>query len=388
MAHISSGSVRCSQAPASPRELRILTHLPTLDSCGGVELQVLEATRELAARGHRIGLVYERPGNLTADFRSFCETLRPVRSVRYSDSPAHDLRALPPAVLAAARLRPDLIYAHNFSELAWAIGVRRLVGTPVICHLHEFKPIRPASLTLLGRRVRRFVLPSRSLQAAWSDHGLDPARSEVIHTGLDPAAYNPGGERERRRVRESLGLPAEGYVVLYAGRVIPEKGVDILLEAWRRLALAPELARLVIVGLPGAPDAYADALRAHSPDGCEWLPMRRDVVEVLRAGDVLVLPSRWDEPFGRVVVEAMATGLPAVASAVGGIPEILGGPFSSMLFPREDAAALADRLAALHHWRRDDPDLGTRCRQHVADDFSLSAAIDRLETVFLRAAQL
>jgi glycosyltransferase involved in cell wall biosynthesis len=367
--------------------MRILTHLPALESCGGVELHVLEATRELAGRGHRIALLYERPGNLAAEFGSFCDALRPVRSVRYSDSPVHAMRTLPPAVIASARLHPDLIYTQNFSELAWAVGVRRLVGAPVICHLHEFKPIRPASLALLGRRVSRFVVPSRFMRAVWADHGLDGSRIEVIHGGLDPDAYDPGDERKRQSARARLGLPAEGYIVLYLGRVIPEKGVDVLLEAWRRLGLAPERARLVIVGLPSAPDTYAEALRARSPAGCVWLPMRRDVIEVLRAGDVLVLPSRWEEPFGRVVLEAMATGLPAVASAVGGIPEILDDQFSSMLFAREDAASLAERLSALRDWRRDDPGLGMRCRQHVADNFSLTAAIDRLETVFAGATR-
>jgi glycosyltransferase involved in cell wall biosynthesis len=352
-----------------------------------VELHVLEATRELAARGHRIGLFYERPGNLVGDFESFCETLVPVRGLRYSNSPLMDLRSILPAVRAAARMRPDVLYTQNFSELVWAVGVRRLVGAPVVCHLHEFKPIRPASLALLGRRVSRFAACSHFMRAAWADHGLNGDRIGVVHGGLDPAAYHPGDAEDRRRARELLGLPPDAYVVLYLGRVIPEKGVDVLLEAWRRLALASDSARLLIVGLPSTPDAYVDGLQARSPAGCEWLPMRRDVVTVLRAGDVLALPSRWDEPFGRVILEAMATGIPAVAAAVGGIPEILTDEHSARLFPREDAAALAQRLSALRHWRRDDPALARRCRDHVTARFGLVAAVDRLEATLARGAR-
>jgi glycosyltransferase involved in cell wall biosynthesis len=170
--------------------------------------------------------------------------------------------------------------------------------------------------------------------------------------------------------------------VLYLGRVIPQKGIDVLLDGWRRLGLEPDTARLLIVGLPPTPCPYAEQLRTASPPGCVWLPMRREVLEVLHAADVLVLPSTWDEPFGRVIVEAMASGRPAVASAVGGIPEILDGEFAQMLFPRADAAALADRLRALSQWHRTDPGLGDRCADHVARRFRLDAAVTRLEQVF------
>jgi glycosyltransferase involved in cell wall biosynthesis len=95
-----------------------------------------------------------------------------------------------------------------------------------------------------------------------------------------------------------------------------------------------------------------------------------------------VLPSRWDEPFGRVVVEAMATGRPAVASAVGGIPEILRGDFAGLLFPRGDAAALAERLGALRDWRTTNPALAAHCADHVAQNFSLERAVTELEQLF------
>ena len=113
--------------------------------------------------------------------------------------------------------------------------------------------------------------------------------------------------------------------------------------------------------------------------------MQREVLPMLHASDVLVLPSRWDEPFGRVVVEALATGRPAVAAAVGGIPEILRGEFSGLLFPRGDAGALAERLNALRDWRRDDPALAAHCADHVAENFSLAAYVTRIEDVFASA---
>jgi glycosyltransferase involved in cell wall biosynthesis len=103
------------------------------------------------------------------------------------------------------------------------------------------------------------------------------------------------------------------------------------------------------------------------------------VVTPLHAADVVVVPSVWDEPFGRVVIEAMATGCPVVASAVGGIPEILTGRFSSMLFPRGDARNLADRIETLAGWRTLDPSLAAACVRHVAERFSLRRSVDLIE---------
>jgi glycosyltransferase involved in cell wall biosynthesis len=362
--------------------MRIAIYLPVLDSIGGVELNMVETLRELAARGHRICLFYEQPGNLADDFASFCESMHQGPSPCYSETPLRDFARIGTRVVAAARRRPDLIFANNFSELAWAAGVKALTRAPIACHLHEFQLVRRSSLKLLGGRVDRFVLSSGYMRDVWTKHGLDPSRIEVINPGMSQAVYTSGSEQDRLRMRAELGLPADAYVVLFMGRLIPEKGVDVLLEAWRSLALPPERARLLIVGLPAVSDSYIDGLRALSPPGCEWLPTVRDVVPMLHASDVLVAPSRWDEPFGRVVVEAMATGRPAVAAAVGGIPEILYGEFSGLLFPRGDAAALAERLRSLQDWRTTNPALAAHCADHVAANFSLDATVTQLEAAF------
>jgi glycosyltransferase involved in cell wall biosynthesis len=365
--------------------MRIAIYLPVLDSIGGVELNMVETLRELAARGHRFSLFYEQPGNLTDDFRSFCESMHRGPSPRYSETPLREAPRIGMRALATARRRPDLIFANNFSELAWAAGVKALTRAPIVCHLHEFQPVRRSSLRLLGGRIDRVIVSSGYMRGVWTNHGLEPARIAIVHPGMSQARYTTGSDAERLRMREQLGIPADAYVVLYMGRLIPEKGVDLLLEAWRSLALAPQRARLLIVGVPAAGNGYADGLRAMSPPGCEWLPTVRDVVPILHAADVLAAPSRWDEPFGRVVVEALATGRPAVAAAVGGIPEILRGEFAGLLFPREDVGALARRLLALQDWRTRDPALATHCAGHVAANFSLDATVTQLEEVFAAA---
>jgi len=111
------------------------------------------------------------------------------------------------------------------------------------------------------------------------------------------------------------------------------------------------------------------------------MDMQTDVIPILHAADVLVLPSLCEEAFGRVIIEAMATGCPAVASNVGGIPEVLTGRFASMLFERGNEEELAARLSELQTWRRDEPELADACVAHVTGLFNLASAVDRIEQV-------
>ncbi len=369
--------------------VRILTYLPRLAAIGGVELHMLQLTRELAGRGDEIDLLYTADGDLTAAFTSFCHSVARAPAVTYGNGPLRDVRGISRGAWAAARAKPDLIYANNLSEMAWAGSAKLLSRAPVVCHLHEFAQFRGASMTLLGRQAQRFVVASEYMRGVWSRHGLDDRRIEVIPYGIDPAEYPPTSAEQRRASRRELGLPADAYVVLYLGRFDQEKGVEVLLDAWRQLGLAPQDARLVLVGAPvrhADPAAYLLELQQQAPAGCDWLPMRPGVLDVMRAADVLVLPSVWEEPFGRVIIEAMATGCPAVASDGGGIPEILDGQFSEFLFARGDSAQLAQRLRELSDWRARRPQLAEECIARVTERYTLTRSATRMQALFTQVA--
>ena len=121
-------------------------------------------------------------------------------------------------------------------------------------------------------------------------------------------------------------------------------------------------------------------LQERAPQGCQWLPMSDDVTTVLHAADVVVLPSAI-EGLGRVVLEGMASGRPVVATRVGGIPEILTGPFPRFLFEKGDVAGFADQLASVADWRRREPQLGAACTEHIRANFSLQAMAERIEAI-------
>jgi glycosyltransferase involved in cell wall biosynthesis len=355
-----------------------------------VELHLLQMSRELTRRGHVFDLCYEVDGDLSDTFRSFCGSVSKVPSVRYSDSPVSDARRVLAAARTGIRLRPDLIYVNHPTELAWAVAVQAFTRAPIICCLHVFIAYQPGSMgsrivPLLARRVRHFVAVSEFIRSEWRQQGIGGAAIEVIPNGVSASDYPIGSASDLRRCRELLGIPPDAFVAVYLGRLVPEKGVDVLLDAWKQLALPADQARLLIVGI--ASDSsdqtdYVRQLQRDSPLGCSLLPMRADTVGILHAADVAVLPARWEEPFGRTVIEAMATGRPAVATRSGGIPEVLDGEFARFLFAKEDAAALAKLMRELRGWRTLDQGLAERCVKHVGERFALASTVARMDALF------
>jgi glycosyltransferase involved in cell wall biosynthesis len=374
--------------------MRILTYLPRLEAAGGVESHLLQMSRELTRRGHVFDVCYEQEGNLSETFGSFCGSLTKIPLLEYRGAPLPYLRDISVAVRRASRLRPDVVYVNQPTELAWAVAVSTISRAPIVCCLHTFNDYQKGyvgshAVPLLGRRVSRFVAVSPFIRDRWKATSLKDARVDVIPNGIALSDYPRGGAAERSHNRETLGLPEDVYVVLYLGRIVPDKGVDVLLDAWRKLGAPPEEARLLIAGIPRDlthQDDYLHGLQRDAPPGCEWLPMQPDVVHFLHAADVVVLPARWQEPFGRVLIEAMATGRPALGAAVGGVPGILTGEFSRFLFPKEDSDSLAQQLRELRNWRAVDPELADRCVAFVDQTFSSHETASQMEAVLESAA--
>lgn len=372
----------------------IVTNVHRAQSDGGVERSTFQLARGLAGRGHRVNLIYGQGGDLVPEFRRICAS---VHHVRYSDYTFPESRArallehvrLLPAVALAAKCRPDVYYMNRTFAAEWALQAAKLSPAPVVCHWRGTQTPGPRYLASLSAKVSRFVANSAFTRDVWLAAGIDPGKVDVVYAGLDPAEYPQGGAAEREAARVELDIPEDLFVAVFVGRLDAEKGVEVLLDAWRRLALSPDEAQLLVVGAPvlhSDHQAYLDYLKALAPAGTvRFLGARRDVVTPLHAADVAVVPSTWDEPFGRTVIEALATGRPVAGSRVGGIPEMLSGPFERFLFERGDAAGLAGVLSGLRGWQEREPDLGERCAAHVRDHFSVELMVDGIEAAIGRA---
>ena len=366
---------------------------------GGQEWCHLDTCRGLAQRGPEIHLVYNKEGDFLKSYQEFCRSLVKVHCFRTNrNKPLTSSMAWLSSIIQSLRLSPDVIYANHHNDTFFAGILAQLKGVPLVCHLHVFPPPRfgiQGSIAL--KSVTRFIAVSEVTRAAFLQVGLDPETVEVVYNGIDLKRFAIKNDRDKTRL--GLGLPPEAFVVLYAGRIDPPKNIEMLLQAFARLGLTAERARLVIAGGPVA-HASAEAAQRYVQSleslcdslgissSVHWLGRRADLPEVYRAADVTVLPSMLPDTFGLVLAESMACGTPALGLRYGGIPEVLSGEFSRFLIEVGDIEGLTNLLRSVDGWQLKDPTLGQRCRAHVEQRFPVERAVSEVERVFKQAVAL
>jgi len=373
--------------------MRILVNTLSLAPATGIDVHVWQVSRELAARGHIVDVSAQRDGAWHEEFEActhsvsiygdFLHAPISLPQLRRPAALAKWLLSFAQAVRGSRSRQPHVIYANDQQSLMWACAVAQRPRIPIVCHLHAHFGSWPLGhqRVMLARRVDTFIAPSASVRDSWTTAGLSPDRIVVIPQAVDPTAYPPATAASRRAVRAALGLDDDVFVALYLGRVVPGKGVDTLINAWRTLGLSPDVGQLLVVG-SAYPATYLRELSASAPrDSCRFFPLQADIVPLLHAADVTVVPSVYDEACPRVVIEAMATGCPVVASDSGGIPELLTGRFTTLLHQRGNSVQLAESLKRLLNWRQTQPSLADACVAHVKASYTLSAAVDGIESV-------
>ncbi|MFC4031879.1 glycogen synthase [Streptomyces polygonati] len=273
--------------------------------------------------------------------------------------------------MAAALDGRELLHSHTwYANLAGHIG-KLLYGIPHVLTAHSLEPLRPWKAEQLGGGyalsswAERTAMESADAVVAVSDGmrrdilssypSLDPERVQVIRNGIDTATYRPD---PRTDVLDRIGIDPDRPYVLFVGRITRQKGVPHLLRAARRIDPAAQL--VLCAGAPDTPAldrefrALFDELSAVR-DGVHWIPAmlpRPAVVQLLTHAALFVCPSVY-EPLGIVNLEAMACGTAVVASAVGGIPEVVDDGRTGLLVPyregrsEEFETGLADAIDRL-----------------------------------------
>ncbi len=254
-----------------------------------------------------------------------------------------------------AQVRPDVVYVNSVVSLAAVVAARR-AGVPVVWHLRElFADVggemhapgwaKPLVRRLIARLPDRLVAPSRAI----AENLLSAAADRV--TIVPNAAGRRFFEEERTRdeARRNLQLPADGPILGVPGTLRPVKGHMFFFDAVAPLVDRYPALTLAITGHGAA--SYEQALQARVQElglagRTRFLGSIADMPAFYRACDVVCVPSRA-EPFGRTVIEAMAVGTPVVATAVGGIREIVRPEENGLLVPYGDHAALASALDRL-----------------------------------------
>jgi glycosyltransferase involved in cell wall biosynthesis len=270
--------------------------------------------------------------------------------------------------------RYQVVHCFMFTANFWGRIAAIITGVPVRIaaerNVDSWKdPVRRWLDRRLARWSSKVVAVSKRVEVFYRDEvGIPVEKLTTIRNGVPPDLLRPTG-RSRQSIRAELGLPLDVPVVIQVGRLVPQKGYQVLLDAMRDVRARHPGVRLLILG----EGPLRDELAAHArtlgiDDAVVFAGFRRDVLEVLRASDLFVLAS-WREGLPVSLLEAMAACLPAVVTSVGGNDEVVLEGETGYIVQAGDAAMMADRIIRL----LDDPVL----RQQMS-----RAARERVETVF------
>jgi starch synthase len=310
--------------------------------------------------------------------------------------------------MAEAVQGADIVHSHTWYANLGGHLAHLLWGLPHVMTAHSLEPLRPWKAEQLGggyalsswceqiavESADAVIAVSRAManDILHAYPAVDPAAVSVIHNGIDPDDYRPDGDTT---VLDRLEVDADRPSVMFLGRITAQKGVDHFLAAGEHID--PRAQLILCAGAADTPEIAtrtrraAETLRAQR-DGVYWIEerlSRPEIVQLLSHAAVFVCPSVY-EPFGLINVEAMACSVPVVASAVGGIPEIVVDGTTGLLVPLggtdqdgqpTDPARFAHDLATATNELLANPAraraMGTAGRERVLQHFTWDVAADR-----------
>lgn len=378
---------------------------------GGAERQIVNLARELAGRGNTVVLLHAQKDMAQAQYLDSLQKTRVElvnflspdflkEGMRFSRQHADFFKGIPaPGPMrmlilylagALSRMQPDVVHSYLDMPNCLAGCAAHLAEVPV--HLASFRNVDPQSLHMAQADVLlllyRYLIEKGRLHleansrfgarayARWL--GIDPDEVAYNPNGIDPAALRtpPNGAAE---MRQALQIPAGAPVLVSLSRFVPQKSPVAMLDIFARVHAARPEVHFLIAGAGMTEDEEMGTLtRERGLDGAvHLLGVRSDVGALLACADVFILPSRF-EGFPNAVMEAMAAGLPVVASNVGGIPDLVRHGEDGFLHAADDVEGMAESVLTLLGDTALRKRFGDAGRQRIGDGFSLKKLGDRV----------
>ena len=361
-------------------------------SLNGGERSMLAVVRQLRGRG--IEFIALAPGNgpLKESLASCGIRTLPfnVRDPDGNRRPREDILKELGETLTAADC--DLVHANSLSMGRLTGAIAGELPVPAVAHLRDILKLSQTAVRELNANTH-LVAVSEATRSYHIAQGLAGERVLTIYNGVDTNEFQP--RRTDGEVRRELGLAADDFLVLTVGQIGLRKGQDILAEAAALLAPRLPSACYVLAGerssnkeesLRFEEQITARLGRLAGGDRLRLLGNRGDMPRLMNACDVLVHPAN-QEPLGRVLLEASASGRPIIATDVGGTREILQHGESALLVPAGSPQALADAMMKL----ADDPKLRSKlaenARRRIVEHFPIETAAAKLEALWNNVAR-
>lgn len=345
----------------------------------GAVIHCLLLARQLTRRGHRVTLLCRHNAQILRHLGS-----EPIEVIE-SDLRRWPLTELKRLATITQAQKIDIIHTHMTRAHNFGVFLRRFTGVPCVAtahsHLIQLHWMFADHILAVSEATRQFHLRHNLVR---------PERIETIHGFMDYARFADVPEGCRSDVRAELGLCETTPLLGIIGDIIPRKGQIHLIRALPRIVLALPDARLLVVGDPKRrigpkyrAELIAEAERLGVASRIHWAGQRNDVPRLLRALDLFVMAS-LEEMFPVAVLEAMASGLPIVATEVGGVPECVEPEKTALLVPRADSEALGKAIVRLFCDEERRRQMGAHAQQVARAQFTAESQTPKIEAAFAR----
>jgi glycosyltransferase involved in cell wall biosynthesis len=381
-------------------KIAIMSHFASTAAPTGAERVIDLLARGLNNRGHRVTVSTPGRWMLASGLLDAGVEVRsiPVRAcwlVQWANQPfwrqafrftryVFPDRGVPALRRFVRDFEPDVVHVNCLPHLRGA-AIAHSCGRPVVWHIHEILPPGPRR-RFFARRLRRDAtrIVAVSEAVAWwlRDEGLGDL-VEVVHNAIEPPAQLP----KRAAAREMFGLPTKACVIGLFGQLVEHKGALHFVHAAHRAASSNSDLHFLIAG--HGPRQFfrrlhREIVNGPARDRIHLVPPQKEIWSLLAAVDVVAITTLWPDPLPRVVMEAMAVGLPVAGYGGGGVPEMVVHGENGILSEPEDVDGLAaafERLAGDAELRRR---MGEAGSLRARDLFTVQGHVDRMEAVLAR----
>ena len=358
---------------------------------GGCETMSLQMGRELHERGHEIYLAHESSGSMLEAYSTFAKEILRIPLTLFSwrnmNGTFISVRGMARAV---QRHDIDVIFTSHLGHLRGLSLLKKFYSIPSVFYLGlpPYDLQQPNvkkldwSMKLAVKDILAGVACSNWIAEMWRQAGWPSESMYVVPHWIDTEKFKP--VVDKIELRNRLNLTASTQIILYMGRVVENKGVEVLLKAFSKIQLQAPNTELVIAG-PVAPDYQ---IHLHSIGAKLQIHPRLTIVgavsnaaDYFAAADLVVVPSIVEEAFGIVAIEAMACGTVTVVSSSGELPSVVGNKYRDLVFESGNSEDLADKVVS---WLREPQKMVRRAedlRQHTVLNYTQQGKLDVYERI-------
>jgi glycosyltransferase involved in cell wall biosynthesis len=286
------------------------------------------------------------------------------------------------------RVRPQVLHAHGlFSTTSTAMLARRLYQISVVAKVLrggvlgdvarvKKKRMGAQRIAALRQYVNVFIAISEEIRNELLAESISPSQIRYIPNGVDSERFKALSPEGKQQLRASMNI-ADVPTVIYVGRLAPEKRVNHLIKSWEIVKQTFPEAHLLIVGIGDE----REALESVAGDTVHFVGLVNNVPDWLQLADVFVLPS-ISEGLSNSLLEAMSSGLPIIATAVGDAPNLVQSHENGWCIPADDVTALTNSLLDALRDLDCSHEMGEHNRERILQDFQLAATADKLRQLY------